>query len=283
MTDRPSPYDCFTVADQLIDYADQVLLPEQTARVASHLSQCPACQEQVAQLRELSVQMEAIEPAKPSPALRNQFLLMLEKEKAVVAAAPVPAPEVREARIRTMWPGEVSRWAMRIAAGVALLVMGMVLGQQWQPENAPTVTSAPIAGSTKHAMQLANALSGDASQSLSASDRIQLVDNAVEQVDATGDPAVQVLINTLNFDPNSNVRLAAANALYRLRTDPRVGEAFIQSLTIQTDPNVQILLIELLVNMRERRAAPQLEQLANKPDALPIVRQQAEYGLGTLI
>jgi HEAT repeat protein len=158
--------------------------------------------------------------------------------------------------------------------------MGMALGHWWRPAEMPTVATAPAAGP---AIKLANSLSGDASQRLSASDRIQLVSNAVEGADATGDPAVQVLINTLNFDPNANVRLAAAGALYRLRADPRVGEAFTQSLAIQTDPNVQILLIELLVNMRERRATSQLEQLSKKPDALPIVRQQAEYGLGTLI
>jgi HEAT repeat protein len=98
-----------------------------------------------------------------------------------------------------------------------------------------------------------------------------------------GDPAVQVLINTLNFDPNPNVRLAACEALFRLRTDPRVGEAFVQSLPIQTDPNVQITLIEMLVELHERRAVPQLERLAKQRDALPVVRKQAEAGIGVLI
>ncbi|WP_400190186.1 HEAT repeat domain-containing protein [Hymenobacter sp. B81] len=282
MPNRPSPYDCFTVADLLVDYADQVLPPDQAERVAAHLSQCAACQEQVAQLRELSAQLESIEPVKPTTALRTNFLQLLEQEKAALAGTPATAAAPSEARVRPLWPREASRWTLRVAAGVALLLMGMALGQWWQPK-APAVAITAPAGPTKHAMQLANALSGDAGQRLSASDRIQLVSNAGARADTTGDPTVQVLINTLNFDPNTNVRLAAASALYRLRADPRVGEAFTQSLTIQTDPNVQILLIELLVNMRERRAATQLEQLARKPDALPIVRQQAEYGLGTLI
>ncbi|GAB2943381.1 hypothetical protein GCM10027048_05020 [Hymenobacter coalescens] len=283
MPHRPSPYDCFTVADLLVDYADQVLPPDQAERVAAHLSQCAACQEQVAQLRALAVQMEAVEPARPTPALRSRFLQQLEQEKAAQGTPVVSAPPGPEARVRPMWPAEATRWTLRVAAGVALLVMGMMLGQWWRPTEATTAATAPPAATTKHAMQLASALSGEASQRLSASDRIQLVSNAAAAADTTGDPVVQVLINTLNFDPNANVRLAAASALYRLRADPRVGEAFTQSLTIQTDPNVQIVLIELLVNMRERRAAAQLEELAQKSDALPIVRQQAEYGLGTLL
>ena len=112
---------------------------------------------------------------------------------------------------------------------------------------------------------------------------MSLVSELAGKAEGASDPVVQVLINTLNFDPNTNVRLAAGKALYRLREDPRVGEAFIQSLTIQTDPNVQITLIEALVTLREKRAVPQLEQLAQKPEVLPAVRQQAESGLGQLI
>lgn len=284
MPDRPSPYDCFTVADLLVDYADQLLPPEQAERVAAHLGRCPACREQAAQLRELSVRLEAVEPAAPAPGLRGHFLQLLEQEKAALAASAAPSG-APEARVRPMWTSQAARWALRVAAGVALLLTGLALGQWGRPAGAPAVATGPAGAPTRHAVRLAAALSGEAAQRLSASDRIQLVSNAAAAVEATdtADPVVQVLINTLNFDPNANVRLAAAGALYRLRADPRVGQAFAQSLSIQTDPNVQILLIELLVNMRERRAAAQFEQLAQKPDALPIVRQQAEYGLGTLL
>ena len=69
----------------------------------------------------------------------------------------------------------------------------------------------------------------------------------------------------------------------RLRNDPRVGPALIEALPLQTDPKVQITLIDALVTLREKRAVPELEQLAKKPEVLPAVRQQAESGLGQLI
>ena len=129
---------------------------------------------------------------------------------------------------------------------------------------------------------LAAALAADNGQPVSASNRIQLVTGAPRGAEP-GDPTVQVLVNTLNFDPNPNVRLAACEALFRLRADPRVGEALVHSLPLQTDPNVQITLIDLLVTLRVPRAVPQLERLAKRPDALPVVRAQAEAGIGKLI
>jgi HEAT repeat protein len=120
-------------------------------------------------------------------------------------------------------------------------------------------------------------------QPASASQRLQLVSQAPALVTEPNDPAVLTLIHTLDTDPNPSVRLAACEALVRLRADPRVGPALVEALPLQTDPNVQITLIDALVTLREKRAVPGLEELAKKPDALPAVRQQAESGLGQLI
>ena len=64
---------------------------------------------------------------------------------------------------------------------------------------------------------------------------------------------------------------------------PGVREGLVHSLPIQTDPNVQITLIDMVVSMRVHRAVPQLQRLAKRPDALPVVRAQAEAGIGKLI
>jgi hypothetical protein len=39
----------------------------------------------------------------------------------------------------------------------------------------------------------------------------------------------------------------------------------------------------MVVSMRVRRAVPQLERLSKRADALPVVRAQAEAGIGKLI
>jgi HEAT repeat protein len=115
----------------------------------------------------------------------------------------------------------------------------------------------------------------------SASERIQAVNQSSELVGKDKE-ITQLLINTLNFDPNVNVRLAACEALLHFEKEPNVAEALIQSLGIQTDPNMQIMLIEALVAIKEKRAVDQIEQLAKNQQVMDVVRLKAEEGLDRL-
>ena len=284
---------CSELEALLPAYADNSLPAAEAARVAEHLPGCPACQRQLSQLRALKADLDAALPEVPGTALRANFLAMLEQHKQQLPPAAAPAPvvpvppvaaEAPAARVVALWPAMASATWLRVAASIVLLVAGVLLGRQlpWGGRAGSGVaTMAPAAGPAGPGA-LAVALSGDSGHTISASHRIQLV-NSSDKATAPSDQTVQVLINTLDFDPNPNVRLAACDALYRLRADSRVGEALVHSLSIQTDPNVQITLIDMLVTMRLHRAVPQLERLAKRPDALPVVRAQAEAGIGKLI
>jgi hypothetical protein len=50
----------------------------------------------------------------------------------------------------------------------------------------------------------------------------------------------------------------------------------------EESPLVQVALIEFLVNAHARDCAVEMKQLAASPDAEPIVRQRAEWGLKQL-
>ncbi|TDE12925.1 HEAT repeat domain-containing protein [Dyadobacter psychrotolerans] len=171
-------------------------------------------------------------------------------------------------------------WVTRIAAGLALLLVGF--GGGWiyfrmQP-GSPEV--AHILGDTSS--EIKKVLAFEQMPVTSASDRIQAVNQSLEF--GEGDREItQLLINTLNFDPNINVRLAACEALIYFENEPEVSEALIQSLGIQTDPNLQITLIEALVTLKEKRAVDQFQQIAANQDILDIVRLKAREGLGRLV
>ncbi|MDO7886475.1 HEAT repeat domain-containing protein [Hymenobacter cheonanensis] len=277
----------------LPELADGQPLPPEAAHLAAHLPTCPACQAELAELRQLFNDLDALPPELPPLAMRDDFQAMLAEEKAKQAAAspagltaarggqPLASPQVEQVVVNQK--NTPSQQWLRVAASVALVAVGAVLGlllrggQPASPLAQLTQTEQPAQPS------LSVKLAAARQQPATASQRLQLVSQAPAAIVEPNDPAVLTLIHTLDTDPNPNVRLAACEALFRLRSDPRVGPALVEALPLQTDPNVQITLIETLVTLREKRAVPGLEELAKKPDALPAVRLQAESGLGQLI
>lgn len=284
---------CAELRPWLPELADGQPLPPEAAHLAAHLPTCPACQTELTELRQLFNDLDALPPELPPLTMRDDFQALLEAEKAKLAAASpagltaarggqplasVPAPGAATAA-RPAAPADHRQW-LRIAASVALVAVGAVLGLLLRGSQ-----PASQLAQSEHPQQptLSARLAAARQQPATASQRLQLVSQAPAAVVEPNDPAVLTLIHTLDTDPNPNVRLAACEALYRLRADPRVGPALVEALPLQNDPNVQITLIETLVTLREKRAVPGLEQLAKKPDALPAVRLQAESGLGQLI
>ena len=116
----------------------------------------------------------------------------------------------------------------------------------------------------------------------SASDRLQ----GISYSTAVHNPNVKTLaalVNTLNNDPNPNVRLAAVEALYLFRNQPGVKESLLDSLAVQSSPLVQVALIDLLVEIREQRAAEALKALIKNAKLDPDVKKLAEQGIKQLI
>jgi anti-sigma factor RsiW len=285
---------CAELRPWLPELADGRPLPPEAAHLAAHLPTCPACQVELAELRHLFNDLDALPPELPPLTMRDDFQAMLEAEKAKLAAAspagltaarggqPLasqPGPAART--VRRSAPADHRQW-LRIAASVALVAVGAVLGLLLRGGQ-PAATAQLAQHDVPQPPTLSARLAAARQQPATASQRLQLVSQAPAAVVEPNDPAVLTLIHTLDTDPNPNVRLAACEALFRLRADPRVGPALVEALPLQTDPNVQITLIETLVTLREKRAVPGLEELAKKPDALPAVRLQAESGLGQLI
>ncbi|GAB2565477.1 HEAT repeat domain-containing protein [Spirosoma areae] len=174
-------------------------------------------------------------------------------------------------------------WSLRIAASVLLLLVGFAGGtvyNQWRstrPIAQPTASATDVASG----QAIKKVLAFEQTPKTSASERIQAVNQSYELTQPDGD-ITQLLLNTLNFDANVNVRLAACQALARFENEPDVRDGLIQSLKIQTDPNVQITLIEVLVAIKEKRAVAEMQRLAQNQQALDAVRLKAEEGANRL-
>ncbi len=187
-------------------------------------------------------------------------------------AIPKPMGKVRQ----------LTTWGLRLAAGVTLVLIGFASGQvytRWQGGTSPASLAA--VNELPERTSIKKALAFDAMTQTSASDRIHAVNQSFE-LEQADQEITQLLINTLNFDANVNVRLAACQALLRFEREEGVREALIQSLRIQKDPNVQLTLIDALVAIKEKRAATDMQWLARNQQVLDVVRLKAEEGAGAL-
>lgn len=95
----------------------------------------------------------------------------------------------------------------------------------------------------------------------------------------TGNDIVDALVNTLNTDPNANVRLAALDGLARFYRDDYVRKKLVASLKKQQDPLVQIALIDLLTRMRESGILTELDKIVNDENTQKAVKDCAYSGI----
>jgi HEAT repeat protein len=75
------------------------------------------------------------------------------------------------------------------------------------------------------------------------------------------------------------VRLSAVDALPKFATGPEVALAMVNSITEQESPLVQIALIDMLVQLNARGAAPGLARISNDARMDEVVRQRAAWAL----
>ncbi|MFT3934140.1 MAG: HEAT repeat domain-containing protein [Chitinophagaceae bacterium] len=108
----------------------------------------------------------------------------------------------------------------------------------------------------------------------SAAERINTV-AAAAALQNSQNEVVNGLVDVLNKDPNTNVRLAALDALARFYRDDYTRKKLVGSLKKQKDPVVQIALIGLLTRMRESGIVTELEKMVTDENTEKTVKDCA--------
>ncbi len=156
----------------------------------------------------------------------------------------------------------------QVAAAIALVIAGYWLGYHTSPAPA----SQQVSSGGVSVQQL---LALDQPGGISAGDRIL----ALHKLAASGNPDaadIQVLINTLHFDTNVNVRMAALTAFKSAAPEEVVIRSFIHSLSIQRDPVIQAALIESLAEFNDKQALPALREVSEDARNLELIRKKAQ-------
>lgn len=233
----------------------------------AHLVDCAACRNEWNLARSTWKAMDLLPVPEPGHDMRERFYRTLEAydrgrgEKTKLAS-----------RWLAWWPMHPG---LQFGLSAALLVIGIAAGYELGGRERSHAEVAQLRGEVGNMRQLVTL---SLLQQQSASDRLRGVSWSyrVEQSDTE---VLSALLHTVNQDPNVSVRLAAVDALRNFGDSPVARKGMTQSLLKQSSPMLQIALIDVLVELRERSAVPTLKLLLTAPNLDASVKTRIESAL----
>ena len=229
--------------------------------VQQHIGECEVCRKEVAETGQLFDAISKEEESTPPPSIRKAF------EKALAEELALSPKTVASRNVIIPFRYLVT------AAACALLVAGIGIGYQLKH----TKDNRPLTG-TFTANQT-DSVTPAAYQS--SSDRIEMINTSVE-TNAPDDTLLVTLTRILASDKNSNVRMAALYALTKYADDPYVHKHLVSSLAKETEPVIQVLLINLLMEKKGPGTIDAIQNLIKNVDTRKEVKTVAEKKLRLL-
>ena len=250
----------------LIDYIDDHLDAAQRREVEQMLAESERARQLLSQLTIVMGALDKSPALEPAPSLKENFAELLKKEIASERKLNEPA----SGRLIIFQP-----MIYRSAAAVLLLMAGIGIGywvNKTQHDREELAALHREMDSTRHLMMAM------LENQQSASQRV-LGATAAYHLDKADDPIIHALVKTMNNDPNTNVRMAALEALAKFSHQETVRRSLIASLATQKDPIVQIALIQLMVKMKEKGAIKDLEKISRDIETMKAVKDEAYSGI----
>jgi len=239
----------------LIDFIDGRLTESERKEVKELLSTDTSVMVLYEQLKQVTTAMDRSAEIDPTARLYRGFHQMLKEEEGKIKGRQIFFTPV----------------IFRAAAAIVLVAAGVAIGLYINQFNAQQREIAEL----KQFKEQMLAMMGDQT---SASQRMKGV-NVALSYERADDEVVNVLVKTLNEDKNTNVRLAALDALSKFHQEAGVRKALIASLSKQDDPIVQIALIQLMVKMKEKGVLQDLNRIMEDNNSIKPVKDEAYSGI----
>jgi len=259
--------------DLLSDSLDESI----KAEIQRHLGKCTSCKEEWESMSTLWAKLGSLPQEKPGGALKTRFYAMLEAYKDGLKQTE-STPRVRpilDNWLERWWP---RRSAYQFSLALILLIMRLLIGSLLSTTRPGNGDIAQLRSEVQSMRQMVTL---SLLQQSSPSERLKGVSLSY-QIEEPDTEMLSALLYTLNYDSNVNVRLAAVDALYLFHDKPIVKEGLIQSFARQSSPLVQIALIDLMVEIRERKSIEALKKLMQANKLNPTVKERAEWGIQQL-
>jgi hypothetical protein len=266
---------CEEVESKMIDYLDGNLEENERQEIEKHLERCERCLDELRDSQKLLIQISSEEMVKPLDSLRINFYHMLHSE----IRKNEEMNSIQLSKPTVPWYN-INRY--RIAAAIALLISGNFIGMLIHSGITNSYESNELMKLKSEVYDLKKATMFTMLEDGSSSERIQAVSYA-EDLGQADLNVTDVLVKTLNNDKNVNVRMAAAYALSEFADQKAVSDSLVRSLSIQTDPILQITLINILAERKEKAALRTIQEIIANKSTLNEVRTAAQNSLRVLI
>ncbi|MEM9858163.1 MAG: HEAT repeat domain-containing protein [Bacteroidota bacterium] len=248
----------------IIDYIDGNLNGELEDFVKKRMQKDAGLAAEYQKLKDLSEMMLNASDYEPDSIGRDNFLLAIEEELESM-------PNKKEKR-----PTLIS-WdlAWKVAAAVSLVVISVMISRELETGSREKSQLAELKQEMEETKSL---VLSSLKNTTSASARLNGVNVAYEK-ESVSEEVIQVLIKTMNEDENVNVRLAAVKALAKFSAEPGVTQALVDALGNQKEALVQIALINLMVELKEKGALLRLEKIIEDERTLDAVKDEAHMAV----
>jgi hypothetical protein len=219
-------------------------------------------------LESLDEQISKAQVPVPSMQLNDKFYSMLADEKK------------RSVRKFSFQIPEWSYLMPRLAVLATTLVIGFAAG--YVMSRTTKQGGGEVAQLTQQVGELKEMMMLSLLEKESASERLRAV-SLTNDMEKASDKVTQALLETLNHDPNENVRLAALEALTPYVRESAIRMELIRAIANQDSPVVQVSLAELMVAIQEKKSVAELQKLLDSDRTPADVKKAIKKSIDVLI
>jgi hypothetical protein len=265
---------CQTCHERMAELADARLDGETAASMRSHIEGCASCRQEFDSLTQTLRDLDALPSAPPSHRLRALVMGQIETEKLTQRDRAEWAASIRKASDAR---GDRSFPWMRTLSGLlgacTLTALGFLIGER-------TATQRQVSDLRARVDTMGQLVEQSVLQKRTTSDRIQTV--FATSGERPNGQVIDGLINSMAFDTSVNVRLSALGELYAHSDQEVVRAAVLACLPRDTNPLVQVSMIDFLVAAKAHEATPELRKLVMDTNADVDVRESARRAVDQL-
>ncbi len=222
--------------------------------------------------------IDRIPEPEPSADMKIRFQEMLDAYKHSLTEKPA-ASNGFIYHLQQLWTLQPH---MKLVYGIILVLVGLVSGFYINSKIKAEHENRQILELSSKIEEMHQVMMLTLVQNPSASKRLQAV-SYTDEITHVSNEVIDVLLTTLNEDPNVNVRLATLEALVKFSSVPRVREGLVMSIVQQKSPLVQSAMVDVMLKLQEKKSVQPLQQLLNTKDLNQSVKVKIEKSITQLI